>query len=680
MENLERKHFVLTKTLDAFNYLRTAKNAPDSEIHSKLDAAYTECKGQNEEVLGTLLRRLFLHIGDINRFHNILKSKGIPFDLKGAGGQERANMRSIIRWWATRMAGTFYTFETLELIEEFTSVDTLIHDSVKSDRYKGTIYDVEFMGYADSELEFIAEYIAHRIRNGYSVELWAKGLPKVETGTYRTTKKIVKCRPGVESYRWTLPQGKAWVKLNGEVVTPNMTVMSSIGTRAIEVRNGDTLSYPRAKQDAVLKRQRRNMKLIEKLSKKLNLEVIERTDRKGNSYKDFAGYKAFRKNQRTMEQLFASKAINNYSKNDFVAMLNRDSKAPIKLTSGARFRLSSMIAYKDENGNLKAKEGQWNKFGEWYVEWENYQEILAKQIRQTVTDDDPVKKAELMRKFKVRATGMQSLDILVELFKGALTDGQINTTYQAFIENIDFIANAYFVIDGSGSMRRIIKNSRSFKNQLQESKYDRLTFFDIAATLLIAFATRNPNPDFRNTYGWFSNDFFPCGDSKFIDNRPNQFVAGRRFYEQAVGQVLSENWSYTENLNSLRKNNPGIIGSTNMFATVDFFVNLVANRGHNVEELPQALVFITDCEVNRGKTPKEAYEHAAAIGWYPLFVFWAIEENRMDRFAGLPNMLFIGGFNEGALSQVLMGIKSGSVDPVDELWAIHDDVRYSLMG
>jgi hypothetical protein len=214
----------------------------------------------------------------------------------------------------------------------------------------------------------------------------------------------------------------------------------------------------------------------------------------------------------------------------------------------------------------------------------------------------------------------------------------------------------------------------------RDSKYANLSYFDVAATLLIAFSTRNPVVEFRNTYGWFSGDFQICGTSKFVDNRPNPYVASKPFTKETKEyQVLSETKSFSENFNAISKANPGTVASTNMFAVIDYFVQLVKDGKFTVESLPNALLYITDLEHNTGKSPMEAYLHAANIGWYPLQIFWGLKRNSMDTFKNVPNSLWTNGFSESVLSGILRGIRSGSVNPEDELWSIYDDPRLSLI-
>ena len=102
-----------------------------------------------------------------------------------------------------------------------------------------------------------------------------------------------------------------------------------------------------------------------------------------------------------------------------------------------------------------------------------------------------------------------------------------------------------------------------------------------------------------------------------------------------------------------------------------------------VEELPVALLYLTDNEYNTGLGPMEAHKLATSIGWHPLQIFWGISRMSSRAEAGLskvPNSLFVGGFNESALSQILRGIKTGSINPETELWSIYNDPRYSVLA
>ncbi len=624
----------LPKTLETLQLLRTAKNQSDSAIHSALTSAYNECKKEN---MLLLFERVMLHIGDVSRQHNILREAGII--SPNGGAQERAIFRSILRWWEKNMPESF--IKNIPVIVEFTLYENLMFYQNTTDRMKGNLIKTEILF---PQPKAVHEFLAHQIRKGKDLNLIARHLPKHHSvdDITRTSKKVIKLRNGQKSIEWKLPTAKSWVKVNGEIVKG----------KSITLKEGDVVSYPRNKQNFVLDKQKFVNKWIEDFCK-----VLGWTSKQ---------YREFRKQQNTPEQSFASKNILNIAESDFMNMLDR-------LTSGQRFRVAKMIAYKDASGKLVAK-SKWEKIGNWYIKWEKNQEEIANELRKVAMTGDESTKKELMNKFKVKATGQQTIDLLAELFKGNLNETQINNTYQSMIEKMDLIANVFPIIDGSGSMNNGINHNGVHLQNRQ-----------IAYAMAIAFSTRNPVEEFRNTYGWFSSHFTICGRSKFVDESPNPYV-NRKAFTKKVGdyQVLSETKTFTDNLRALASADPGEVSSTNMFSSIEYFVNLVKNKGFHVEDLPKALLYITDNENNTGKSPKEAISLANSIGWHPLLIFWGLtimsEHSVKNQLKGVQNTLFVGGFNEGALSQILRGIKNGSINPETELWSIYNDVRYSILN
>lgn len=625
----------LPNTLEALQLLRTAKGKDDSFIHASLNKALAECKKEN---MILLLERIMIHIGDISRQHNMLREMGVISPTGGA--QERAVFRSCLRWWEKNLPESF--IKNIPIIVGYTLYENLMFYEVKTDRLKGTLLKTEILFPCPQN---VYEFLANKIRSGTDLNLIARHLPKYHFANdkTRTAKKVVKLRDGQTEMKWTLPEGKSWAKVNGVFVD---------GKSSIVVRDKDVLSYPRNKQSFVLAKEKFVNNWIENFCKHMGWTIQQ--------------YREFRKLQSTPEQSFASKNILKVAKSDYMKMLDR-------LTSGQRFRVAKMVAYKDSSGKLVAKD-KWNDLGTWYIEWENNQEKIADELRKVAMTGDEKTKSELMSKFKVKATGQQTIDLLAELFKGTLSDTQVNNSYQALVEKMDLIANVFPIIDGSGSM-----NSGIVHQGVQISNRK------IAYAMAIAFSTRNPVDAFRNTYGWFSSRFTICGRSKFVNEAPNPFVDKNKFTKKVEDhQVLSEHKTFTENLSALASSDPGEISSTNMFSSIEYFVDLVKNKGFHAEDLPGALLYITDNENNMGRTPKDAIALANSIGWHPLLIFWGLtvmsEHSVKNQLKGVPNTLFVGGFNEGALSQILRGIKSGSINPETELWSIYNDIRYSILS
>lgn len=616
--------------LEVLQFLRTAKGSNDKSIHAMLDKAFVECK-KNDTVL--MLERIMLHIGDVSRQHNLLKEMNIKSPTGGA--QERAIFRSCMRWWEKNLPESFA--KNLHVFVEFTLYENLMYYQNRTDRKTGNVLGTEILLPAHKE---VWSFLATQIRKGKDLNLIARHLPKyyAENSVNRTTKKTVHLKKGQTEFKYKIPN-KSWVKINGNYVEgPTVTL-----------KEGDVISYPRQKQSVSLERQKYINKWISGFCKVMGWSIDD--------------YRKFRSTQSTPEQAFASKSISKISEVDFGKFLDR-------LTSGQRFRVAKMLAYKDGN-NLVARE-KWGKLGSWYINWENNQEKIANELRKAAAEGDTEKTKTLMKDFKVKATGLQTIDMLAEILKGQLNNTQIDNTYQAMIEKMDLIANVFPIIDGSGSMSREIDNGGH-----------KITYRSVAYAMAIAFSTRNPVDKFRNTYGWFSDRFDICGRSAFKNTAPNKFVDSKQFTKSVPEyQFISAEKSFTENLAAMKSADKEEYSCTNMFSNIEFFVGLVKEGMYSVEELPVALLYITDNERNAGRSPKEAVNLAASIGWHPLQIFWGISEMPQSAKAELktvPNALFVGGFNESALSQILRGIKSGAINPETELWSIYNDERYSVL-
>lgn len=622
----------LPKTLEALQFLRTAKGKSDSQIASILDASLKEVKSSDMQLM---LERIMIHVGDVSRFHNVLREAGIKSET--GGSQERSVFRSVMRWWEKAMPESFK--RNIGMIAEFTLYENLMFYQITSDRKTGKIQKEEILFPMPKAVQ---EFLAGKIREGKDFRFIARHLPKSDTGKNRVTKKIVKAKKDRTEFTLNIP-GKEWIKVNGERVE---------GPK-FAVKAGDVVTYSRSKQATTLKKQSFINGWIKDFCSVMGWTLDQ--------------YRDFRKNQNSAEQKFSSKEILGLAKSDFDKFLDT-------LTAGQRFRVAKMVAYKDEKTGKLAPRPKWGRLGEWYIAWEGSQAVVADSLRELATrgvESTPEKKA-LMSQLKVKATGMQTIDLVVKLLEGKYSEDQINTTYQALIEKMDLIANVFPIIDGSGSMdaNDILVNGVRLNRRL------------VAYTLCIAFSTRNPVDSFRNTYGWFSSNFEVCGNSQYVDTRPNPYLS-RASYRRQVPQyaVLSPGKTFTDNLAAIKAADPQEVSSTNMSSSLEYFMKLVKDGKCTVEDLPQALLFVTDAENNTGTHPKIALQNASKIGWNPLVIVWSLIQmsRTMQDLKDTQNVLLVSGFNEGVLSQVLRNIKTGSIDPETELWAIYDDPRYSVI-
>lgn len=609
MTELVKEKMKLSNTLDTLQFLRTAKGASEEMIHSALDKAYAETTAIG---IDEMLYRIMFHIGDISRKHNIFKEFGIDSEVGGA--QERKIFRSCVRWM--QMNTPEFLHKNLKLIVEFTSYETLMYYQVNTNRYSGMVNEVEIL-FIDNK--YLFPFLKSEIESGVNLNLIARHLPKYTTGKQRTTKKTLVGRRGRTEFTWTLPKGKSWVKINGNIVTGDK----------ITVRNGDIAEYPREKKSETLKRQSFLNKWIKDFCNYMNWTIDD--------------YKTFKSRQNTAEQKMSSLSVVSMTREQFNVFLN-------SLTSGQRKRVVKSL--------VKPK---WGELTNWYKAWEDEQSNIAEKIRKSTSLSE---KKALMKDFKVKTTGDQTIDLLAEMLGKGLNAQQVNNNYQSMIERMNIKHSVFPIIDGSGSMDMYFNHNGV-----------RVSYRQVAYAMAIAFTTMNPNPRFRNTYGWFSENFKIFGKSEYGDTYVSMF--------KNVDKYVSYTKTFTENYRLLMETDPKEVSSTNMFASVEYFVNLVKTGRCTMEELPETLLYITDNENNSGKSPKEAVTLANSIGWKPKLIFWGIttmNHSIKEELKYTPNGLFIGGFNESCLSQILDGISKESINPEDELWAIYNDIRYSIIN
>jgi hypothetical protein len=608
MTELVKETIKLSTTLETLQFLRTSKNASESQIHSYLDMVYSEVK---ENGIEEMLYRMMFHIGDISRKHNIFKEFDI--DSNVGGGQERRTFRSCVRW--LQKNNPDFLHSNLRLIVEYTSYQTLMYYQISTNRYSGNVNGVEKL-FIDNE--YLFPFLKEQIKLGENLNLIAKHLPKLTTGKQRTTKKKLVGLRGKTEFNWTLPKGKSWVKINGVLVTGDK----------VTVKNGDVAEYPRDKQSETITRQLFLNKWVKDFCTYMGWSINE--------------YKTFRSSQNTAEQKMSSLSVMSMTEDEFNNFLD-------SLTSGQRKRVVKSLS------NPK-----WGELTSWYKSWENEQSDLAKSIRNASTKEE---KDALMKKFKIKTTGDQTIDLLAQLNGGGLTIEQINNNYQSMIERMNIKHSVFPIIDGSGSM-----DSYFTHNNVRVSNRQ------VAYSMAIAFTTMNPNPRFRNTYGWFSSDFKIFGKSEYGDTFISMFKNRDKY--------VSHTKTFSENYRIMFETDPKEVESTNMFASVEYFVTLVKNGRCTVDELPETLLYLTDNEYNAGRSPKEAVSLAYSIGWTPKLIFWGIttmSSHVKEELKNTPNALFVGGFNESCLSQILDGINKDVINPEDELWSIYNDIRYSLI-
>ena len=627
----------IPKIFRVLGYFRLTTVPTPQESYKVLDEGFAEAERLN---LVPRFFRMLLHIGDVSRQHNLLKNMGI---LSEAGGsQQRAGFRRILGWMDKNHKDILYA--NLNIWAEFTVLSNLWYYELRTDRTEGTLISAE-----NNMLKRKAAVYAYikSIIVSHNHSLIARQLPKYTTGKLRKKKVVIKKlnKESTDPIMYTVPEkfGLAKVKLNGTLVTE----------QTFEVKEGDVVTMPRKITEAALLRRSIVNGWIQGLCKYMGWSIDD--------------YKKFRQNQKTMEQAFSSKAILGYSALELDTFFDQ-------LTSGQRSKMYNMLVYKSpETEKLAAKEGQWKSVAEAYILWESKSEKIAQDLRDAFVAGDKAAQTRLKKSFKVKSVGVKSIDLLKEVLDGKKAANVINNSYQAFVEKTPLDVAVFPVLDGSGSMG---------------SRINGISLFDIACTMGIFFSTRNPVPEFRDTYGWFSSNFAIRGVSRYANTAPNRYMRNDdKYIKNSAYKVLDASKPFTENVQSIRQDNPGSISSTNMGSTIEYFVKLVVEGKSNAEDLPQVILMISDGEYNQGKSPSQAVKYAQeTIGWNPLLILWQIREtgwgtstDRQKKDMKDAGGLYITGFDEGVLNQIFEGINHGSINPYTEFFSLTDHKRYSVL-
>jgi len=355
-------------------------------------------------------------------------------------------------------------------------------------------------------------------------------------------------------------------------------------------------------------------------------------------------YRNFRKLQNSIEQKVSSKILDSYSMDELFNIFDH-------CPAGQRSRL---------HGLMKNPETKFPNAAKAYNEWMDIQKKASTMTK--------AERNEAGIKLTIKSTGMKTIDIFNKMVTTGDTD-EADALWKSLIEKQRHNVPVFPIIDGSGSMDTKLE------------KYPDLSVRDAAYAMAITFATQNPNEELRNSYGWFSKDFHVINNETF--RYENTSYWNRMKTKVKPYQVLSDKFSFSQNLVNLRKASPREISYTDQVTVVEYFVKMVNENKLRIEELPKVLLFLTDNEFNGRYNSVENVERskevAASIGWYPLQVLWGLRMSQDSfPFSHIDNCIGLGGFNEGILGQIFGNIMSVYVDPYTELWSLVKDERYKM--
>jgi len=368
----------------------------------------------------------------------------------------------------------------------------------------------------------------------------------------------------------------------------------------------------------------------------------------GWTVSDYANWR--KENQRTIEQQVSKGAA-------FDALPEATIKDHFdKMATHARFRVEKSMKNTDK----------WKRASQVFNAWKEDETRVAEKIRTALSKGDE-EGAKLLRKASKAKTGggLQTYDLLYKLMKENDISTANNLHSNLMVDLMDKLdGDVYTIIDWSGSMESYNQSD--------------IAMIDIANTLAVTFSTMHKNPMYKNEFMVFGKDAVVVGTTSKYSKTGKFQVA--KVEERKKEPTIDAKWTFEQNLRRMREARRGmdqwsLVSATNMGACFEHFIQLVKDGHCTPEELPVALLFITDEENNMGKHPTECMADAAQIGWYPLVIWWGLRSNRMSSIR-CENFLPVTGFAENVLSEVLTFLRNGVILPGAELLAVNDNPRY----
>ncbi len=637
----ENPFYNLKSLLQTFQQLPKMLTPTATAVNSLLDSAAREIstlEGDQKKKAQELLYILIFKLGDVQNRQHVLFGKDSKID--GGGDSLRKAFRYALNWLVKTNEDQFYKF--LPLIPEYTNFENTFFHQIRTDRYKGKIEEIEKI---PVDYDKVASYLATIIKDAsvskFQKALVAKFLPKVPS-----SKRYKKDKSGK--------------------------------------------SIPRPKQKATLEKDQSMMKLIIALSKEMQwtTEVIN-PEGGGKSYTRFHGYEKFRSEhlQLTESYLFSTHKIKEFDSTQFTSWLD-------SLPSGARFRVQCRVCEKTPgNGVLKPKDKWKNNggtnLGQLYMDWLKGKEAALKKLLSLSDDDkknmDKKDFATLQKLAKVN-TGADSLFDVVGEF---MANKQANTAMadlkaHQILSKVKGEVPVMLGLDVSNSMlqNKITINGHSYNIR------------ELGVLAIAVFLSKNPDPDLADMFMMFTSDAkIVVGGKNDVATRKNKFMT--KVTTTVDAPLYDKTKTFTANYSILK----GIIDanakpqSTNLTCLSQELHRWVneeeATKAMKIEMIQQYPVwlFISDGDINNAgnATASMAQFQADLRNWFqtdPVIVIWDVKpftlSQESSKFAGLPNVMYFGGFNYETLTSIFVNIND--MDIVDiylPLKALYESNRYA---
>lgn len=601
-----------------------------ADVIKLISAAWQECKDDLEK--RKLFFSLVISFGDItNRDHNLFKKIGLK--NPDAGGHSlRKVFMYCMEWMHKNCTEQFYSF--LPILGEYYNIgaNTMLY-TIKTDRFKGNIIEVFKVGI---NVDRLTTYIASVLKDPKTTEnelaLWAKWL-------------------------WRIP-------------------LSSRRVRKFTDKKGIAVEKVTFKQDETLKKDKFVRECIITLSKKMDWEVILHPNNK-----QFVGYKEFRKKYlaNTEAALFSSQKIKQMDKMQLLSWFDQ-------LPSGARYRTQCRILDKQPNGSL-ASNKKWVgnsgvDIGDTFIDWVKSKEAaqeairtLSKEDKEKLSKENPKALKEMEKAAKVNTGATTIVDTVIEMTTG--TKDISNLAAHSILEKIKLDVPVLVIADVSSSMSY---SDITYKTQ------GRFTPRDMAAIVATTFLLKNPAEELSNLLLTFNNSLNVYHEGASVMIQKNKFMLGKT---TTVSKLVDPKLDFYSNYQSVKKlltTSGGTVFycvADGLKAWVDSDPNMSSTYIEMINQYP-VWVVVSDGDMNGSGSATETMasfkmKMLQYFGWDGVVVVWDVKniEDEDNKFGGLENVMYFGGFNPAILNQVFLNIQDlDIIDVYTPLETIYRSNRY----
>jgi hypothetical protein len=621
--NIEQNPFEgLKSTLALFKSIQSGRVESESKenIYSQLKSVKDELKKSlDKETANKMFYTLLFMGGDIsNREHTGLGK------VEAGGFGQRKFFTNVVQFMVENDFNQFIKF--LDVIPEYTNFENIILNNIKTDRYKGTIQEINFLNLDYHQLGTI---LGHKVIVGdikdYSLLMLAKFLPKV-------------------------PVSKRY-KVNKE---------------------GEKVS--RSKQQFTIEKDNRTFKLIQGFSKALNLQVLNK-----ESHLDYIGYRKWRSKflQETEAHLFSSGQIENFDKIQFENWIQT-------LPAGARYAVQCRLLNKDEKGTLtstnKWKLSSGEDMADVYLGFMKQKEqAMKKLVSMTDSDKKGMDKKELRKlekSAKVTTGGLDLFDAFIKLLSNPYSS-EANLLAQTLVDKVTCNVPVLVFADISGSM-----HSRNMGYNIPFGSNT------VAGFLTSLFLYKNADLDAGSYFFLFEDKLHVVYEKADVEVQKNRFTSNNKVVVDKLIRTTEpflDNWNRIRQIVETTRGGTDVSQiAVGMKTWLNEDKQLTSQRMEIISKYPVWLI-ISDGEFNNGKTVASSLQEmkhiASSCGVDPVIVIWDVtQSNNSSNYENIENVVHVSGFNTEVLNTVFSNITNHTfIDIYLPLQTLFNSNRYKMV-